>query len=110
MTNTYTWTISALDCKPAVGDLQDYVVTSHWRCSGTDGTHTSQVYSTVSFQVDPDKPNFTPFDQITEEMAIQWTQDALGEESVNAVYTSLDSQIENLVNPPIVSPKLPWTN
>nr|QMP83773.1 MAG: hypothetical protein [Caudoviricetes sp.] len=109
MTTTYTWTISALDCKPEVGSMTDYVVTSHWRCTGDDGDgHTGQCYSTVSFEVNPDKPSFIPFNEITEEQAIQWTQDALGEEQVAAVYTSIDSQIESAINPPIVSPALPW--
>ena len=110
MSNTYTWTISALDCKPQVGDLTDYVVTSHWSCSGTDGTFTGSCYSTVSFTVDPEKPNYTPYDELTQEEVIAWTQAALGEEQVTAIYTSIDSQIENQVNPPLVTLPLPWLN
>lgn len=109
MSNTYNWTISALDCKPVVGDLIDYVVTSHWACDGDDGEgNTGRVYSTVSFEVNPDKPNFVPFDQITEEQAIEWTQAALGSEQVSATYANIDSQIEAMKNPPIVTPPLPW--
>ena len=109
MATNFVWSISALDCIPQVGDFTDYCVTSHWRCSGDDGEgHTGSCYSTVSFTVDPDKPNFVPFDEITEAQAIQWTQDALGEEQVAAVYTSIDSQIEDQINPKIVTPTLPW--
>ena len=109
MTTTYNWQISQLDCKSQVGDMIDYVVTSHWRCTGDDGEgHSGRCYSTVSFTVDPEKPNFVPFEDITEAQAIQWTQDALGEEQVAAVYTSIDTQIEAQINPPIVSPTLPW--
>jgi hypothetical protein len=32
----------------------------------------------------------------------------LGDEHVAAVYTSIDSQIESQINPPIVTPTLPW--
>ena len=46
--------------------------------------------------------------ETSEAQAIQWTQDALGEEQVAAVYASIDTQIENQINPPIVSPTLPW--
>ncbi len=106
---TYNWTISALDCIPDVAGMLDYVVTSHWRCNGDDGAgHTGQCYSTVAFTVDPDKPNFVPYDQITEAQAIQWTQAALGEAQVAAVHASIDSQIENQINPPSVTPPLPW--
>lgn len=110
MSISYTWSVSALDCIPDVNGMKDYCVVSHWRCTGDDGEgHSGQVYSTVSFAVDPDKPNFVPFEDITEAMAIQWTQDALGEEQVAAIYTSIDTQIENEINPPIVTPPLPWT-
>lgn len=108
MSNIYTWTISALDCIPDVNGKLDYVVVSHWSCSGTDGTYTGQCYATVSFPVNPDKPNYTPYADLTEAEVIQWTQDALGEEQVAAIYTSIDSQIENQVNPKIVTPELPW--
>ena len=69
---------------------------------------TGQVYSTVSFPIDPDKPDFTPYADITLEQAIQWTQEALGEEQVAAVYTSIDTQIETARNPPVISLPLPW--
>ena len=109
MSNTYNWTISALDCIPQVGDLKDYCVVSHWTCTGTDGTFTGQVYSTVSFTVDPEKPNYIPYADLTEAEVIAWTQSALGEDGVAATYQSIDTQIENQVNPPIVTPPLPWT-
>ena len=86
MTIQYTWTISQLNCIPQVGDMTDYVCVSHWRCTGDDGEgHSGQCYSTVSFTVDPEKTNFVPFEDITEAQAIQWTQDAMGEEQVAAV-------------------------
>lgn len=108
MSNEYTWSISQLDCIPHVGDLTDYVCVSHWRCTGTDGTFNGEVYNTVSFPVDPEKTDFLPFEDITLEQAISWTKEALGDDQVSAVYTSIDSQIETQVNPPIISPKLPW--
>lgn len=109
MSNTYTWKISSLDCIPDVDGKTNYVVTSHWTCSGTDGSdHFGSVYSTVSFTVDPNKPNYKPFDSLTEEEVIEWTKSSLGEEQVNAVYSSIDTQIENQVNPPIITPPLPW--
>lgn len=108
MSNTYTWTISALDCIPDVNGKLDYVVVSHWSCSGTDGTYTGQCYSTVSFPVNPDKPDYIPYADLTEAEVIQWTQDALGEEQVAAIYTSIDTQIEDQVHPKQITPPLPW--
>ena len=108
MATTYTWNIVALDCKPTVGSLTDYVVTSHWTLSGTDGTYTGSVYGTVSFEVNPDKPDYTPYADLTEAEVIAWTQGALGAEQVAAYEFNVLQQIENQINPPIVQPPLPW--
>ena len=110
MANVYTWVINSMDCKPQVGDLTDYVVTSHWSCSGTDGTFTGSCSSTASFTVDPEKPDYTPYDELTQEEVIAWTQGALGEEQVESIYASIDTQIENFKNPPQVTPPLPWVD
>lgn len=110
MSNTYTWTINALNCIPDLNGKLDYVVVSHWTCSGTDGTYTGQVYNTVNFNVDPDKPNYVPYADLTEAEVVAWTQDALGADTVQAVYASINAQIETQVNPTIVTPPLPWTS
>ena len=109
MSNTYTWNIVALDCKPEVGTMTDYVVTSHWSLSGDDGKgHIGSVYGTASFNVDPEKSNYTPFEDLTKEQVITWTQESLGANSVADLYTNIDTQIENQINPPLVTPPLPW--
>lgn len=109
MANSYTWTISALDVKPQVGSIKDYVVTAHWRCEGTDGNeHFGSVYSTASFVIDEEKTDFIPFNQLKESDVIGWVQSSLTEEGVNATYAGIDSQIENQINPPIITPPLPW--
>ena len=108
MSNQYVWTITAMDCIPQVGSLTDYVCVSHWTCTGTDGTYTGSVYTTATFNVDPDKPNYVPYADLTEAEVIQWTQDALGAEQVAAIYANIDTQIENQVAPAIINPPLPW--
>jgi hypothetical protein len=110
MANKYEWVINRLDCIPKVGDLTDYCVVAHWTCTGTDGTYTGSVYNTASFEVDPSKPDYTPYSELTEAQVVGWVQAALGPETVTATYTAIDTQIENQVNPPLVTPELPWTN
>ena len=108
MSNTYNWTISALDCIPDLDGKLDYVVVAHWQCQGTDGTFFGQVYSTATFVVDPQKTDYVPYADLTEELVVAWVQDAIGEDGVAATYASIDTQIENQVNPPIITPPLPW--
>ncbi len=105
----YTWEIGGLECKSNVGSHESYVVVAYWRCRGVDSQGRIGVaYSSVSFPVVENKPNFIPYADITEEQAIAWTQDVLGEEQVAAIYASIDSQIEIQVNPPVVTLPLPW--
>lgn len=106
---TNIWNILSLNCKPDVNGMLDYVVTSHWTLTATDGTYTGSVYGTASFEVDPTKPNYVPYADITLEEAIAWTQASLGEEQVASYEKVVADQIEAQINPTIVTLPLPWT-
>ena len=105
---TNTWNIVALNCKPDVNGMLGYVVTSHWTLTATDGTYIGSVYGTASFEVDPDKPNYVPYADLTLDQVIAWTKDALGGKKVASYEANVASQIETQINPTIVTPPLPW--
>jgi hypothetical protein len=107
MTTTYQWTIQAIDCVPQEDGHTDVVVVAHWNVQGTDGTYTSNVYGTQSFTYDSGKA-FIPYESLTEPEVVTWVQDAMGAEGVASLQANLDTQIENQINPPIVTPPLPW--
>lgn len=106
---TNTWDILAMDCKPDVNGMLDYVVTAHWTLSATDGTYTGSVYGTASFEVDPTKSNYVPYVDLTLDKVVAWTQAALGVEQVASYEKCVADQIEAQINPTIVTPPLPWT-
>jgi len=108
MSVTNTWNIVAMDCKPNVNGMLDYVVTSHWTLTATDGTYTGSVYGTASFEVDPAKSNYVPYADLTLDKVVAWTQAALGEEQVASLEFNVLSQLEAQINPTIISPALPW--
>lgn len=105
MTTTFNWTISALDCIPQTAEGQDYVVTAHWTCSGTDGTYSGSVYSTCSFPV-VQGASFTPFANLTQNQVVEWCWDNGVDKT--ATEAAVQSQIDNQINPPIITPPLPW--
>jgi hypothetical protein len=107
MTTTYQWTIKAMDCVPQEDGHTDVVVTANWTVSATDGTYTSSAYGTQSFAYDAGKA-FIPYANLTQDEVIGWVQSAMGVDSVTALQENLDKQIENQINPPIVTPPLPW--
>lgn len=109
MSNQYSWVISALECYPQHEGHTDVVMTVHWRRQATDSNgHSADIYGSQAVTLDAEAP-FTPYEQLTEAQVIGWLEDAMGAETLAAQVTALDQQIENQINPPVVSPPLPWS-
>jgi hypothetical protein len=104
---TFTWTVSQLDCYPQYDNQTDVVFVVHWRCSGTDGTHTGSVYSTCGVTYKADTP-YTPYANLTKDQVLGWIW-ANGVDKASAE-AAVQTQIDNQINPPVVTPPLPWTN
>lgn len=105
----YTWTISSLDVAPSEDTLTDVIKVAHWRYRATDSVDdlTTEVYGAQGF-VAPDPAAYTPFDSVTKAQVVEWIEDAIGEEGMDAMNASLAVAIENLRNPPIVTMPVPW--
>lgn len=99
------WNISALDCKPTEGNLADVVITAHWQCTGTQAAVTASVYSTCSFS--QPEGDFTPYENLTQEQVLGWCW-ASGVDK-DATEAAVQQQIDNQVNPPVVTLPLPWS-
>ena len=54
--------------------------------------------------------NFTPYANITQAQAIQWTQDALGAERVAAMESKVDALIAAVQTPAPQPEPLPWVD
>jgi hypothetical protein len=55
-----------------------------------------------------DAANFTPYADITQEQAVQWTQDALGADRVTAMEAEVDALITQAAIPEPQPQPLPW--
>ena len=106
MTTQYNWTISQLDCVPQEDGLTDVVVVAHWQCAGTSGEYSAQVYGTCSFTLDRTK-DFIAYDSLTLQEVLDWCW-ASGVDK-DATQANIDTQIANLINPPVVILPLPWS-
>ena len=104
------WIINQMDCVPQDGDLTDFVVTVHWNRNATEVVNEKEyfasVYGSQSFSKD-DVTNFIPYEELTYEIVCGWLDSTI---DVVALDLNLDQQIENQVNPPIVTPPLPFVN
>jgi len=101
---TINWIIERLLCKPIEGSNPDVVITADWRCNGTDETYSGTCYGSCSFQ--PPSGEFTPYDELTEAQVLDWCF-ANGVDKT-AIEANVTQQIENQINPPVVTLPLPW--
>ena len=106
MAITYTWKVTGLMVQNE-GDLEKVAVMSNFSISGTNEEYTGQVSYAVNLLA-PDAENFTQYDDITEEQALQWTQSALGEDRVSAMEQEVADQIARASIPVPQPAPLPW--
>ena len=107
MSIAITWVIEQMSCYPTYESQTDVVFNAAWRVNATDGTYFATSYGTVGVTYTAGS-SFTPYADLTQAQVIGWVQDAMGPEQVASIEAGLATNIANLVNPPVVTPPLPW--
>jgi hypothetical protein len=98
-----------MDCYPQVEGETDVVFTVHWQCNGTqeqdNKTYNGSVYSTCGVTYTAGTP-YTPYADLTQDQVLGW----IWASGVNkdATEAAVQQQIDNAINPPVVTPPLPW--
>ena len=105
----YNWNCKTVDARPLEDGEVDVVYNIHWRVTGTsdelrpDGT----TYSSTNIGTQPVTWNpegtFVPFEDLTNEIVVGWTQAAMGEEQVANIEASIEKQINSLITPTSVT-------
>ena len=108
MTATITWAIEWMQTTPVSANPSECVITAGWRCTGTQQssgqTYTGTVYSTTSFE-GPGDP-YTPYADLTQDQVLGWCW--AGGVDKAGVEATVQQQIDNQINPPLINPPLPW--
>lgn len=106
MSIVYTWKVTGLMVQDE-NDLEKVAVMSNFIINGTNGDYTGQVSYSVNL-LPADAENFIPYSNITEDQAIRWTKNALGEDRVAAMEQEVADQIEKASIPTPQPAPLPW--
>ena len=106
MTITNTWAVVQMDAYPEYEGEPDVVFTVHWTLSGTDGTYSGSSYGSVGITL-TEGSTFTPYADLTLDQVLGWVW-ANGVDK-DAQEASVAAQIEAQINPPVVTPPLPWS-
>ena len=105
MSATITWSVTAMNAYPQAEGQTDVVFTVHWTCAGVQDTYQASVYSTCGVTYSSGTP-YTPYAQLTQDQVLGWIW-ASGVDKA-ATEAAVQQQINNQINPPVVTPKLPW--
>jgi len=109
MSATITWFIEWMQTTPTSATPPETVITAGWRCNGTqeqDGKpYTGTVYSTCGVTYTAGAP-YTPYADLTQDQVLGWIW-ASGVDK-DATEAAVQQQIDNAINPPVVTPPLPW--
>ena len=106
MTITNTWGVVQMDAYPEYEGEPDVVFTVHWVLSGTDGTYSGSTYGSVGITL-TEGSTFTPYADLTLDQVLGWVW-ANGVDK-DATEAAVAAQIEAQINPPVVTPPLPWS-
>ena len=109
MAIVYNWVISAMDEYPTTPDnLTDVVFIVHWRRAATeivdDKDFYADTYGALSVPA-PDPEDFTPYPDLTFEQVCGWLEAGLDVAEIDA---GLAANLEQQINPTVVSLPLPW--
>jgi len=99
---TYNWNCKTVDAYVETGGNDDVVYNVHWIVTGTttegDEEYSSTNIGTQALNID-DITNFIPFDELTNDEVVAWTQGAMGAEQVAAIEASISNAIDLEINP-----------
>ena len=101
---TILWLIERLLVKPTEGTLTDVVITADWRCNGSQDNYSGTCYGSSSFPAP--SGSFTPYPDLTQDQVLQWCYENGVDKT--AIEANVSLQIENQINPPVVTLPLPW--
>ena len=91
-----TWSISNLERTTADG----IVDTVYYLVSATDGTYSAEIAASVSVVLPNEEFEAVPWENLTEEICLNWVKHALGgEECVTKIESGLREQIAEQRNP-----------
>jgi hypothetical protein len=111
MTNTYVWTTQSMTCYPTYQAETDVVFVVNTIITATDDSDppVSAVngISTAIPYIAEDQ--FIAYADLTPEIVNGWVQTTLGAEAIANIQLGLDKQITDIINPPAITPPLPWS-
>lgn len=99
------WKIGKMDCYPQAEGQTNVVFQVDWTCWGCQENYCAAVngIASVTYQAGA---SYTPYSQLTQDQVLNWVWNS--GVNKNLVEQELNAKINNLINPPVIIPPLPW--
>lgn len=102
---TINWNCRTVDVYLNDQGHQDVVYNVHWIVTGTSdqldpegNPYTDDIIGTQTLSTE-DITDFIPFEDLTNEQIVAWTQATMGADQVSQIETNLENSIEAKINP-----------
>jgi len=95
MSTTYAWSINTLERTTADG----IVYNVHFTVAAADETYSSSAYGNVPLEAPAEGDAVVPYAELTEEVVVGWTKDALGAEQIEALEARLQTELDEQAAP-----------
>lgn len=109
MSAVITWTVTQMECYPEENGYTDVVFNVQWVCQGNQTANNTNYYSrtigSCAVSLDPLVP-YTPYADLTQEQVLGWIWSSGVDKA--ATEATIQLKIDNQINPPVVTPPLPW--
>ena len=106
---TYDWNCKTVDVHPQEEGQTDVVYNVHWIVTGISdeldpegNAYQSTSIGTQTVPLDPES-EFIPFEDLTNEIVVDWTKDAMGAEQVTSIEAGIQQAIDLEINPTSVT-------
>jgi hypothetical protein len=107
---TFNWSVTNMDCYPQAEGQTDVVFQVGWICIGTENSggtdHSQSAQGIVNVTYAAGSP-YTPYANLTQQQVLGWVY-ASGVDQA-ATEAQIQAGIDAKINPPVVSPPLPWS-
>lgn len=107
-----TWSITKMFCIPDLSGQLNVVVNIEWKAVATESSggkdYVAEQSGIIGSGFTPNITDFTPYNQLTEQQVLDWVWS--NGVSKDGTELTLQGDINNQINPPIVTPPLPWSN
>ena len=109
MATVYNWNCKTVDVHPTEAGEKDVVYNVHWIVTGISdeldpegNAYQATTIGTQTVPLDP-KSEFIPFEDLTNEIVVDWTKDAMGAEQVTSIEAGIQQAIDLEINPTSVT-------